>query len=74
MFGQDGTGEYATFWLVRPGRALVGQPVLFLGSEGERGVVARNPGAFLWLPANGFDLREAATSYETDRFHIPIVT
>ncbi|MEW2287373.1 SMI1/KNR4 family protein [Streptomyces sp. NPDC047841] len=64
VFGQDGTGGYAAFWLVRPGRALVEQPVVFLGSEGETGVVARSLGDFLWLLADGFGPWEAATSYE----------
>ncbi|MEJ8641897.1 SMI1/KNR4 family protein [Streptomyces sp. MS1.HAVA.3] len=66
VFGQDGTGGYAAFWLVRPGRALVEQPVIFLGSEGETGVVACNLAAFLWLLAEGFGPWEAATSYEPD--------
>ena len=64
VFGQDGTGGSAAFWLIRPGRALVEQPVVFLGSEGETGVVARNLGAFLWLLADGFGPWEAATSYD----------
>ncbi|GAA5069658.1 hypothetical protein [Streptomyces similanensis] len=42
------------------------QPVVFLGSEGEAGVVARDPGAFLWLLADGFGPWEAATSYEPE--------
>lgn len=66
VFGQDGTGGYAAFWLIRPGRALVEQPVVFLGSEGETGVVASNLGAFLWLLADGFGPWEAANSYEPD--------
>ncbi|WP_338933252.1 SMI1/KNR4 family protein [Streptomyces netropsis] len=66
VFGQDGTGGCVAFWLVRPGRALVEQPVVFLGSEGETGVIARNLGAFLWLLAGGFGPWEAATSYEPD--------
>ncbi|MFC8125731.1 SMI1/KNR4 family protein [Streptomyces sp. NPDC057302] len=61
-FGQDGSGGYAAFWLVRPGRPLADQPVVFLGSEGETGVVARDLGAFLWLLADGFGPLEAATS------------
>ncbi|MFD4628372.1 SMI1/KNR4 family protein [Streptomyces sp. NPDC058284] len=64
VFGQDGTGGYAALWLVRPGRELVEQPVVFFGSEGETGVVARNLGAFLWLLADGFGPCEAVTSYE----------
>ncbi|MEU9798980.1 SMI1/KNR4 family protein [Streptomyces sp. NPDC051000] len=66
VFGQDGTGGYAAFWLVRPGRPLAEQPVVFLGSEGETGVVARDLAAFLWLLADGFGPFEAATSYEPD--------
>ncbi|MFE9093610.1 SMI1/KNR4 family protein [Streptomyces sp. NPDC007264] len=64
VFGQDGSGGYATFWLVHQGRALAEQPVVFLGSEGETGVVARDLGAFLWLLAGGFGPWEAATSYK----------
>lgn len=66
VFGQDGTGGNAAFWLVRPCRELVEQPVVFLGSEGETGVVARDLGAFLWLLADGFGPWEAATSYEPE--------
>ncbi|MEH6373213.1 SMI1/KNR4 family protein [Streptomyces sp. KLMMK] len=66
VFGQDGSGGYAAFWLIRPGRTLADQPVVFLGSEGETGVVARDLGDFLWLLAGGFGPWEAATSYEPD--------
>ncbi|MCX4597016.1 SMI1/KNR4 family protein [Streptomyces sp. NBC_01549] len=64
VFGQDGSGGYAAFWLVRPSQPLADQPVVFLGSEGETGVVARDLGDFLWLLAGGFGPWEAATSYE----------
>ncbi|MFJ9764632.1 SMI1/KNR4 family protein [Streptomyces erythrochromogenes] len=63
VFGQDGTGGNAAVPLVRPGRELAEQPVVFLGSEGETGVVARDLGAFLWLLADGFGPWEAGTSY-----------
>jgi hypothetical protein len=66
VFGQDGSGGYAAFWLIRSHRPLIEQPVVFLGSEGETGVVARDLDAFLWLLAGGFGPREAATSYEPD--------
>ncbi|MER5560931.1 SMI1/KNR4 family protein [Streptomyces sp. NPDC002506] len=66
VFGQDGTGGYAAFWLVRPGRGLAQQPIVFLGSEGETGVVASNVAAFLWLLADGFGPWEAATSDEPE--------
>ncbi|RPF31171.1 SMI1/KNR4 family protein [Streptomyces sp. TLI_185] len=53
VFGQDGTGGLAALWCVRPGRPLAEQPVVFLGSEGERGVVAGNLSDFLWVLADG---------------------
>ncbi|MFJ2784381.1 SMI1/KNR4 family protein [Streptomyces sp. NPDC093249] len=64
VFGQDGTGGYAAIWLIRPDRPLAEQPVVFLGSEGETGVVARDLGDFLWLLADGFGPWEAVNSYE----------
>ncbi|MEV3968139.1 SMI1/KNR4 family protein [Streptomyces sp. NPDC050698] len=67
VFGQDGSGGHAAFWLVHPDRPLVEQPVVFLGSEGETGVLARDLWAFLWLLAGGYGPWEAATSYEPDR-------
>lgn len=69
VFGQDGSGGYAALWLTRQDQALADQPVVFLGSEGETGVVARDLGDFLWLLAGGLGPREAVTSYESD--HIP---
>ncbi|MET9963752.1 SMI1/KNR4 family protein [Streptomyces sp. NPDC006326] len=71
VFGQDGTGGYAAFWLVRPQRPLSGQPVVFLGSEGETGVVARDLDDFLWLLADGVGPSEAATSYVPERLPHP---
>ena len=59
VFGQDGTGGYAAFWLVREGRNLLAQPIVFLGSEGEMGVVAQNFSDYLWLLAAGFGPFEA---------------
>ncbi|MEV6398303.1 SMI1/KNR4 family protein [Streptomyces sp. NPDC051907] len=59
VFGQDGTGGYAAFWLVRTGAPLECQPVVFFGSEGELGVVAGDLPGFLWLLADGFGPLEA---------------
>ncbi|MET8176020.1 SMI1/KNR4 family protein [Streptomyces clavifer] len=53
VFGQDGTGGLAALWLARPGRPLADQPVVFMGSEGENGVVAGNLSDFLWVLADG---------------------
>jgi hypothetical protein len=60
VFGKDGAGGYAAFWLVRPGRPVAEQPVVFLGSEGETGVVARDLDDLLWLLAGGYGPAEAA--------------
>ena len=59
VFGQDGTGGYAAFWLINDQADLLDQPVVFFGSEGERGAVARNFADFLWLMASGYGPREA---------------
>ena len=53
MSGKDGSGGQAAFWLVRVGEQLTHQPVVFLGCEGETGVVARNLDGYLWLLAAG---------------------
>ncbi|MER7758199.1 SMI1/KNR4 family protein [Streptomyces sp. NPDC097619] len=53
VFGQDGTGGYAAFWMVREGRPVEEQPVVFLGSEGATGPVAPDLASFLWLLAGG---------------------
>ncbi|WP_406125308.1 SMI1/KNR4 family protein [Streptomyces sp. NBC_00989] len=71
VFGQDGTGGNAAFWIVRPGRALAEQPVVFLGSEGETGVVARDLGAFLWLLADGFGPLEASVAHDPEPDWVP---
>ncbi|MEU4822107.1 SMI1/KNR4 family protein [Actinomadura sp. NPDC023710] len=59
FFGSTGAGGYAGFWLVRPGVPVVGQPVVYLGSEGDRGVIARDLGDLLWLFAAGLGPAEA---------------
>ncbi|MGM1058627.1 SMI1/KNR4 family protein [Saccharothrix sp. Mg75] len=59
VFAQDGTGGLAALWLVRPGAPLEEQPVVFFGSEGAVGVVAKDLGDFLWLLADGVGPVEA---------------
>ena len=66
IFGQDGAGGLAALWCVRPGQPLAGQPVVFMGSEGEVGVVAGNLSDFLWVLADGFGPREAALDGERE--------
>ncbi len=62
VFGQDGTGGYAAFWLTRKDKPLLDQPVVFFGSEGELGMVARDFYDYLWLLAGGFGPYEAVES------------
>ncbi|SDL77506.1 SMI1/KNR4 family protein [Streptomyces wuyuanensis] len=59
IFGQDGSGGLAAIWFARPGRPAADQPVVFMGSEGERGVVAGNLSDFLWVLADGIGPLEA---------------
>lgn len=66
VFGKDGTGGLAALWCVRTGRALAEQPVVFLGSEGEVGVVAGSLSDFLWLLADGFGPMEAVEYPDRD--------
>src|SRR5690242_4705633 len=65
VFGQDGTGGYAAFWLVRKDKPILEQPIVFFGSEGELGVVARDFNDYLWLLAGGVGPYEAV-SYGAD--------
>lgn len=66
VFGQDGTGGLAMFWTVREGADLVDQPVVFFGSEGAVGVVARDLAAFLWLLADGLGPMEVVEYADHD--------
>ena len=59
IFGQEGAGGHMAFWLARPGAALTDQPVVFLGSEGEAVVIARDLSDLLWLLAQGYGPVEA---------------
>lgn len=59
FFGTTGAGDYAGFWLVRPGAPVIDQPVVYIGSEGECGVIARDLGDLLWLFAADLGPAEA---------------
>lgn len=59
IFGQDGTGGLAAFWLVRDKKPLLEQPIVFFGSEGACGVVASNFSDYLWLLAENMGPCEA---------------
>ena len=59
VFGQDGTGGYAAFWITQLDRPIHEQPIVFMGSEGETGVVASDLDSYLWLLAAGYGPCEA---------------
>ncbi|MET8630233.1 SMI1/KNR4 family protein [Kitasatospora sp. NPDC004669] len=67
VFGQDGSGGYAAFWLARPDRPLTDQPVVFMGSEGETGVIAADLADLLWVLAAGIGPSEASTDHHLDQ-------
>jgi hypothetical protein len=67
VIGEDGTGGYAAFWLVRPDQPVVAQPVVFFGSEGDLGAVAPDLSGFLWVLADGSGPFEAVDERERDR-------
>lgn len=67
VFGQDGTGGYAAFWMIRPGKEVLEQPIVFFGSEGEVGVVARDFTDYVWLLAGGVGPMEAVEGRTSGR-------
>lgn len=67
VFGQDGSGGYAAIWLERPDKDVLDQPVVFFGSEGELGVVAKHFSDYLWLLAGGFGPYEAVEYPDDER-------
>ncbi|HEY8359901.1 MAG TPA: hypothetical protein VIL30_20790 [Ramlibacter sp.] len=74
IFGQDGTGGYAAFWLARGATDILQQPVVFFGSEGEVGVVARDFFDYLWLLAGRYGPYEAVSYPIEDRDAEPAFT
>ncbi|MGW5973022.1 SMI1/KNR4 family protein [Streptomyces sp. NPDC055186] len=74
LFGQDGTGGLAAVRYGRPGRPLTEQPVVFMGSEGECGVVAGNLSDFLWVLADGIGPLESVLYDEPEARPNPELT
>jgi hypothetical protein len=71
IFGQDGTGGYAAFWMTRTGKPVLEQPVVFFGSEGEVGVVAASFADYVWLLAAGVGPMEAVENRISNRLPTP---
>ncbi|MFZ6686768.1 hypothetical protein ACO0K0_03340 [Undibacterium sp. SXout11W] len=71
VFGQDCTGGYAAFWIVRNNADLLAQPIVFMGSEGEAAILARNFYDYLWLLAAGVGPCEVASFPDTPRVAQP---
>lgn len=66
IFGHDGTGGYAGFWLINSDKSILEQPIVFLGSEGEAGVIASSFDSYLWLLAHGVGPYEAVAYPDSD--------
>lgn len=64
VFGRDGTGGRAAFWLCRGGEPPAAQPVAVIGSGPEFGIAAADLGDFLWLLADGSGPFEAVGTPE----------
>jgi hypothetical protein len=67
IFGQDGTGGYVAIWNTQEDKDLLEQPIVFLGSEGELGVIAQNFSDYLWLLASGNGPYEAVAYPDEQR-------
>ncbi|MEM7244083.1 MAG: SMI1/KNR4 family protein [Acidobacteriota bacterium] len=59
VFGQDGSGGHAAIWRARSGAPLEEQPIVFLGSEGEVGVLATDLADYVRLLGAGVGPCEA---------------
>lgn len=55
-FGQDRSGGRYGLWILHAEAALEAQPVVFFGSEGEHGVIARDLADFLVLLSRGISV------------------
>lgn len=62
-FGQDGSGGYVCSWVVREGRELADQPVVFIGSEGEVALLAADAADALWFFAQGWGPLDVPLTY-----------
>ncbi|MEV8518089.1 hypothetical protein [Dactylosporangium sp. NPDC051484] len=74
VFGQDGSGGLAACWIRVADAQIETQPIVFLGSEGELHVIARDLGDYLWLLANGVGpsrLSTASTARLRPSPHLP---
>lgn len=75
VFAGDGAGGVMAFWLVAPDREVAAQPVVFLSSEGETGVVALNLTGLIQLMAQGVGPSEAVCEAEQvaagQRWYVP---
>ncbi|GAA2632193.1 SMI1/KNR4 family protein [Paractinoplanes durhamensis] len=72
VFGRDGTGGMLAFWTRDPTAAVETRPIVFLGSEGETGVIAQNLSDYLWLLASGVGPLEPIFGQEEPRIPQPI--
>jgi hypothetical protein len=70
VFGRESSGGFAAIWTQDLESSVETQPIVFLGSEGEIGVIARDLGDYLWLLGSGVGPVEAI--FGLDRVPEPI--
>ncbi|MBO0609121.1 hypothetical protein [Myceligenerans salitolerans] len=57
-FGMDRGGGYVASWMIRDGADLAGQPVVYIGSEGDVAILAADAWDALWYFAHGLGLHD----------------
>ncbi len=53
FFGRDSAGDYSGDWKAIAGADVLDQPIIFLGSDGDAAVIAKNFSDYLCLLASG---------------------
>jgi hypothetical protein len=61
----------AAFWIRASDAQIENQPIVFLGSDGELHVIARDLGDYLWLLANGVGPLETVDAIDRTTTPIP---
>lgn len=62
-FGKDGGGGYVASWMIRDGVDLAGQPVVYIGSEGDVAVLAADAWDAVWFFAHGLGPHDVQGEY-----------
>ena len=72
FFGRDSTGGYSGIWQAIAGADVLDQPIIFLGSDGDAAVIAKNFSDYLWLLAYCHTGCEVCTFVQDDMAPDPV--